>query len=171
MGFEPTTSLLACVNGNEMEAPYQKTIPLTQVPTMWCNAHPQKAPLDSWVDGLQHRLQHIKRWLLRGLPRCLWLPSLLCPASFLVALLHESARRQQIPAEQLTLHIQPTDMSCADDVTEVCFCGAALHGSNARVLKQQQRWNWIICMGLGNSHFDAVKMWDAIQATFTCAVC
>lgn len=108
------------------------TILVTQVPTTWAAlGYPQMAPLSSWVAGLQRRLQHIRRWLLLGLPNCIWLPGLFSPASFLVALLHESARQRHLPAEQLSLRIEATKLRSADYVKQVQLPLMDLHAFSA----------------------------------------
>uniref|UniRef100_A0A6E8VFP2 AAA+ ATPase domain-containing protein n=1 Tax=Anopheles coluzzii TaxID=1518534 RepID=A0A6E8VFP2_ANOCL len=73
-----------------------------QVPQAWhSKGYLSTKTLASWVTDLQHRIEYVQNWCVKGLPVSSWVCGLFFPQSFLTGTLQTYARKHNIPIDTL----------------------------------------------------------------------
>jgi len=109
-----------------------------RVPDLWAGVgYPSLKPLGSWLLDLIARVAFIENWLLKGTPKCFWLPGLFFPQGFMTGVLQTHARRHRIPIDTLSFSFKIQVMETAREVAAAPRDGVFVDG----LFLEAARWD------------------------------
>ena len=90
-----------------------------QVPNLWtAAAYPSLKPLGSWVKDFHRRIDFFLSWLVKGEPKCFWLPGFYYPQGFMTGALQAHARRYKLAIDTLSFGYSIKAIETAQDVAD-----------------------------------------------------
>jgi len=103
---------------------------LNIVPTFWEKyAYASKKPLLDWFQDMRERQQQLVEWSeALETPAVLWISALFNPMSYLTAIMQVTARKAQLPLDDMVLSTEVTNSKDKTEFTEAPESGAYING-------------------------------------------
>lgn len=114
---------------DKMEA-LSVSLTVNRIPKNWEEvAYFSRKPLNLWFDDLLKRVKQLEAWSADlELPKSLWISGLFNPMSFLTSVMQNTARAQNLPLDNMTLHTTITNYMDEAEVQNYPENGAYVHG-------------------------------------------
>ncbi len=99
-----------------------------KVPSQW-KMYDSLLSLGAWYTNLLLRVEFVRQWRSgHTTMKCCWLPALMGPRGFLVALLQAGARKLEKPVDSLVFHFEVTSCTRPEQIKEPPENGAYISG-------------------------------------------
>jgi len=121
-----------------MDALLQSLV-LGRVPTGWSStAYPSLKLLGGWFDDMLMRVEQLVAWEAELVtPMSVWIPGLFNPMAYITAVLQTTARKDNLPLDQLDVWTDVTSMQHADRIESYSEEGMYVHG----LFMEGARWD------------------------------
>jgi len=108
-----------------------------RVPDAWGFAYPSTKPLGPWMRDLLERVDQMRDWVEKAIPKVFWLTGFTYPTGFLTAMLQTTARKNGIAIDTLSWEFPVINQD------EENFTAAAKEGSYIKgMFLEGARWDY-----------------------------
>ena len=106
------------------------SLTVNRVPKNWEEvAYFSRKTLALWFDDLIKRVKQLELWSAElELPKSLWISGLFNPMSFLTSVMQTTARAQNLPLDNMSLHTTISNFNDENDIQNYPENGAYIHG-------------------------------------------